>query len=191
MKHPAQLKQLVKKIRESMATASPEQKSRLAGLLEQHLREDRKIEELQDSLARLETLEVVLKKAVKQTYFLVDQVRAELGKTLSPAMDIDERDSRDLRQALEQAHEALQTAAVKVNAIEQAISDDIRAVGWDIHDKQDQALAESGDLDEAAYNKGYKDFQIGHNNPPRRNSPSHPHYMAGYRAAAKESGFRQ
>lgn len=192
MKHTAELRHLVKKIRESMATASTEQKARLASLLEQHLQEeDISLEDLQAGLAKLEELETVIKKIVKQNYWVIDQLNSEMSKTLSPAHDINPRLARDLHQALEEAQEALQTAAQKVNSIEQAIASDIKAVGWDIHDMQDTELAESGDLDQSAYDKGYKDFQLGYNNPPRRNSPKHPHYMAGYRAAAKESGSRQ
>jgi len=185
------LKDLVGQIRESLPTASLEHKHRLITMLEQHINEDKRgPEELQASLAKLEQLEAIIKQAVKTNYWVVDEVHSNLWKELQLVNEIDPNDVRTLNDALERGYRALRTAQQEITNIENAIKQEIKELGWKIHDAEDENLDED-ELDEDAYNRGYKDYQLKQDNAPRKTSPKHKHYQAGYRAAAADSKFRQ
>jgi hypothetical protein len=192
--------QLARRIRESMGKASVDQKRKFAHLLEKHLEQEAtpikeakqySREELEAVLKDLETILIETAQFVKQSKYVLNEVKMDLEKAIHGIDQLPEDLMDDVEEAIDRSHSYVDGASGALYQVEVEIKQAIKRIGWQIHDIDNaQALEESGgEIDAEVYDKGYKAYQMGQTNCPyKQTTPNHRAWREGWAAAAREAG---
>lgn len=193
-----QARQLAQEIRSSMAHARPEHKQRFADLLERTLAEATleplSREELEVNLTAAEQLVSEFSLISKQNHYVLNEVEQEINMVMAKIPNaLNERYAQDIKSAIEQAVVAIRQANAELFQVEREIKAQAQRIGWDIHDADSEAIAESGPdgINQRAYDLGYRCFQTRHTACPfKKNTPNQRSWIEGFTAAANQESQR-
>lgn len=194
MDQKKQAHHLARQIRNSMAHARPEHKQRFAELLERTLAEAEveqpTREQLEANLVATEILAKEFSLISKQNHYVLNQVESEIQSLISRMPELLDRYSIDIKDSVNNAVQAIRWADAAIFETEKEIRNQLRRIGWDIHENESDSIAESGvdGINQEAYDLGYKSFQTRRTTCPyKMGTEKQRSWIEGFTAAGREN----